>query len=266
MYFYPRPPRGGRPGNLCTGQLWHKRFLPTPSTRRATANAPYNNKSEVFLPTPSTRRATAVFEVHKDRDLISTHALHEEGDAKNMPGMCQNHGISTHALHEEGDLVIFVPASYGTRDFYPRPPRGGRPLTPLTTTKARYFYPRPPRGGRPNSRTQNTAACLYFYPRPPRGGRRRRRSTTWKRRYFYPRPPRGGRHGQWILCCEHMDFYPRPPRGGRPANFAVFSAIACNISTHALHEEGDEQTAHRDLFKQISTHALHEEGDLPPSA
>ena len=33
------------------------------------------------------------------------------------------------------------------------------------------FYPRPPRGGRPSS-VSLAAAAFYFYPRPPRGGRR----------------------------------------------------------------------------------------------
>ena len=35
-------------------------------------------------------------------------------------------------------------------DFYPRPPRGGRPLAGgLRCNMDRHFYPRPPRGGRP---------------------------------------------------------------------------------------------------------------------
>ena len=56
--------------------------------------------------------------------------------------------ISIHALREEGDLCF--PASFGNRgDFYPRPPRGGRPTRrPLRIRKRKYFYPRPPRGGR----------------------------------------------------------------------------------------------------------------------
>ena len=33
--------------------------------------------------------------------------------------------ISIHALREEGDIGILVGAS-AARDFYPRPPRGGR--------------------------------------------------------------------------------------------------------------------------------------------
>ena len=33
-------------------------------------------------------------------------------------------------------------------DFYPRPPRGGRPSTPPPWSSVAHFYPRPPRGGR----------------------------------------------------------------------------------------------------------------------
>ena len=35
------------------------------------------------------------------------------------------------------------------RYFYPRPPRGGRPLTYNEDNVPYNFYPRPPRGGRP---------------------------------------------------------------------------------------------------------------------
>ena len=56
-------------------------------------------------------------------------------------------------------------------DFYPRPPRGGRPETPETTEAKEYFYPRPPRGGRPLKVSIVFILFPYFYPRPPRGGR-----------------------------------------------------------------------------------------------
>ena len=59
--------------------------------------------------------------------------------------------ISIHALREEGDIS----PGYGflVRD---------------------NFYPRPPRGGRPALWTQRLAPRYYFYPRPPRGGRHAR--------------------------------------------------------------------------------------------
>ena len=59
---------------------------------------------KLFLSTPSARRAT----------MIAT-------------TRCKGGRISIHALREEGDTV---PSSETTsvEDFYPRPPRGGRPL------------------------------------------------------------------------------------------------------------------------------------------
>ena len=42
--------------------------------------------------------------------------------------------ISIHALREEGDLLR-LRCSGLRRDFYPRPPRGGRPGPDLTRTR-----------------------------------------------------------------------------------------------------------------------------------
>ena len=56
-YFYPRPPRGGRPYHdgqrPAVGQ-----FLSTPSARRATPHSFVLVARRVFLSTPSARRAT----------------------------------------------------------------------------------------------------------------------------------------------------------------------------------------------------------------
>ena len=56
---------------------------------------------------------------------ISIHALREEGDSDSQQFQ-QCRVISIHALREEGDetcAVAFLPLY----NFYPRPPRGGRP-------------------------------------------------------------------------------------------------------------------------------------------
>ena len=56
-YFYPRPPRGGRPDE--TGRYRRAyRFLSTPSARRATQVNDGVAVVEEFLSTPSARRAT----------------------------------------------------------------------------------------------------------------------------------------------------------------------------------------------------------------
>ena len=145
-----------------------------------------------FLSTPSARRATITSA--KNNVIIQ---------------------ISIHALREEGDWALLLSTS-GQSNFYPRPPRGGRPRAVCRRpTPSIYFYPRPPRGGRPMSRNMATysatisihalreegdtpsghrcAAHFDFYPRPPRGGRRIFWGDNRRQKYFYPRPPRGGR-------------------------------------------------------------------------
>ena len=59
--------------------------------------------------------------------------------------------ISIHALREEGDQtgVHFASPPF---NFYPRPPRGGRPCrSDQGVIHRSNFYPRPPRGGRHES-------------------------------------------------------------------------------------------------------------------
>ena len=147
--------------------------------------------------------------------------------------------ISIHALREEGDLQGLRPL-YPIRNFYPRPPRGGRRQQAVVTALRKLdFYPRPPRGGRRNPHAQGadrkdisihalreegdqwSAAVVGwlrdFYPRPPRGGRPPHPAGRLEGYHFYPRPPRGGRHLGCSQMSIHKYFYPRPPRGGRPA-------------------------------------------------
>ena len=101
----------------------------------------------IFLSTPSARRATPASVQCMRRAGISIHALREEGDQGiTLAGAFFD--ISIHALREEGDSKYFR-HSWWNSDFYPRPPRGGRPrcagCSPLCFSD---FYPRPPRGGR----------------------------------------------------------------------------------------------------------------------
>ena len=101
-YFYPRPPRGGRPSQ---------------STLQTSCG--------IFLSTPSARRATHLVERLADGWAISIHALREEGDdfasdyvlvhdkflstpsarraTKRVCDRCGYNLISIHALREEGD-------------------------------------------------------------------------------------------------------------------------------------------------------------------
>ena len=260
LNFYPRPPRGGRPLKIiCAISI--VRFLSTPSARRATSDTAAAAAQVLFLSTPSARRATFTFRLTPDAFRISIHALREEGDTP----------WNRHSRY--------------CQDFYPRPPRGGRPRSGRMPPLRCNFYPRPPRGGRllPASIALQLS---YFYPRPPRGGRPALPPARQFRRYFYPRPPRGGRREMldtmtsmvkflstpsarratacwWMHRRTHCDFYPRPPRGGR-LKMRGHSVWRGDISIHALREEGDEQRrTGRPYGRCISIHALREEGDVP---
>ena len=148
-YFYPRPPRGGRPS--AAGQHAEPdRFLSTPSARRATPNLQHLSIGFFeFLSTPSARRATRCchpsglllrhFYPRPPRGgrpdvvihqayccVISIHALREEGDSLRPSDRRGAPDISIHALREEGDIAS-GDRSTAHINFYPRPPRGGRP-------------------------------------------------------------------------------------------------------------------------------------------
>ena len=101
--FYPRPPRGGRLVLLAV-RIQIVQFLSTPSARRATW--------------PCGRGVAA--------RPISIHALREEGDYAGLDYDPIIDIISIHALREEGDIVDNANMCV-CEDFYPRPPRGGRP-------------------------------------------------------------------------------------------------------------------------------------------
>ena len=170
-YFYPRPPRGGRP--IINGQFYgFEVFLSTPSARRATGMA---------FP-PFCRSGISIHALREEGDLealrvilgveISIHALREEGD-KAVHAASVTLAISIHALREEGDCQS-MPASHRPSDFYPRPPRGGRLAAAVNSRLMSIFLSTP---------SARRATCGYhrrhrrprdFYPRPPRGGRQQK--------------------------------------------------------------------------------------------
>ena len=164
-----------------------------------------------FLSTPSARRATSAEAAANRAWQISIHALREEGDNS------------------------FQCSQSSRLDFYPRPPRGGRPYVAGYVTKKTYdFYPRPPRGGRLRHSSKLQQDKGYFYPRPPRGGRPSlafsllcnreisihalceegdlpcRCSSRSAAANFYPRPPRGGRLPALVTRLPRPEFLSTP--------------------------------------------------------
>ena len=213
QYFYPRPPRGGR---LLVAQciLNAAEFLSTPSARRATTMRPHSITSKE----------------------ISIHALREEGDPV-APGERALHTISIHALREEGDRLPREP-DLRHRDFYPRPPRGGRHWSAATKEVLVQFLSTPSaRRATQVDRRQPGRLQISIHALREEGDRASSKSCRIVKN-FYPRPPRGGRLAIRMIAAWSMlflstpsarratlvlpdlqrqgsNFYPRPPRGGR---------------------------------------------------
>ena len=148
MYFYPRPPRGGRPASRDV-QTWYL-VISIHALREEGDPDRYDASDDArkFLSTPSARRATQLTNGKRAAIPISIHALREEGDGLVVDfcvfGLAF---LSTPSARRATGPVANKGLAVG--NFYPRPPRGGRPATGVSGTKVLYFYPRPPRGGRP---------------------------------------------------------------------------------------------------------------------
>ena len=214
-YFYPRPPRGGR-----RGEPWN----PRPSwsisihalREEGDVSRPGSDMANfLFLSTPSARRAT-----------------------QHRAGMAIHLQISIHALREEGDWCSSWRCTMPTK--FLSTPSARRATSSFWTsgTRPRNFYPRPPRGGRlPHDLGVCFMDCISIHALREEGDPPGLRGLT-STGHFYPRPPRGGRLGRTArgLAAVHISihalreegdwhcrpalrhqghFYPRPPRGGR---------------------------------------------------
>ena len=103
LYFYPRPPRGGRPETI-RNPYTNERFLSTPSARRATSLSLLALSSVMdFYPRPPRGGRLRLRRGHPGHGRISIHALREEGDVAYADVNDDTKIISIHALREEGD-------------------------------------------------------------------------------------------------------------------------------------------------------------------
>ena len=102
-------------------------------------------------------------------------------------------------------------------NFYPRPLRGGRPITVPSEVLGGEFLSTPSARRATLRRDAHLQRHREFLSTPSaRRATPSRHSRTMAAPYFYPRPLRGGRHGYpGAVGPVQGDFYPRPLRGGR---------------------------------------------------
>ena len=103
-YFYPRPPRGGRPSPFVLCSLCRRRFLSTPSARRATRLTPRPPRCALyFYPRPP-----------------------RGGRRKGLRPLTLQSGLFLSTPSARRATCAAAAAHHQPGHFYPRPPRGGR--------------------------------------------------------------------------------------------------------------------------------------------
>ena len=161
--FYPRPPRGGR--------------------RRHGSRAPL--KPEISIHALREEGDVSLLPESFLMVFFSIHALREVGDNSGCQGHALSDNISIHALREEGDYnhrqgiaeyrkFLSTPsARRATKfaellaevimDFYPRPPRGGRPAYTVAAFPAIFISIHALREeGDPSRRPRRTTPTIFL--------------------------------------------------------------------------------------------------------
>ena len=145
-YFYPRPPRGGRPPTPYR--------IPVPTQ---------------FLSTSSARRTTANSMTIGERIKISIHVLREEDDNTSESKWSIHHYF--YPRPPRGGRLQTLSQRLSHNHFYPRPPRGGRLLRAHLLHPGVLFLSTSSARRTTASYGNNITIIRNFYPRPPRGGR-----------------------------------------------------------------------------------------------
>ena len=213
-HFYPRPPRGGR---LCRNAKSHSPslFLSTPSARRATwASMLQTSRRGYFYPRPPRGGRLQDFsQIYWLCEFLSTPSARR-------------------ATHH--------PAGYAPAAGFLSTPSARR----ATYTSRRHrqhranFYPRPPRGGRPVVTGHSPLDKRISIHALREEGDGAARLLRHRGSYFYPRPPRGGRLGATIDRLHRAIFLSTP--SARRATYELQTLPRWQIiSIHALREEGD---------------------------
>ena len=246
VYFYPRPPRGGRP---------RLRVL-DPFVLEISIHA-LREEGDVF------NWAT----ISAPRDiLISIHALREEGDRVRFLRSSQRHNfyprpprggrqfgdrgrscfgarISIHALREEGDFSSrhgCATAASGEISIHALREEGDSLVRVCTMLLVIFLST--PSARRATSDTigmdKTSDTIISIHALREEGDCRQAFQVAKVLRDFYPRPPRGGRPRQRQQQTEHGKFLSTP--SARRATILSSAPRAVDwISIHALREEGD---------------------------
>ena len=209
-YFYPRPPRGGRQ-IADSGNTTIRLFLSTPSARRATCRHPDPSGTDNFYPRPPRGGRPLPRAIIERRIAISIHALREEGDSGALSfSWALFLFLSTPSARRATSPPISM--AYSSEYFYPRPPRGGRPIRQGLAGHAKAFLSTPSaRRATINIMKFEQSLNISIHALREEGDHIIQHST--KRAGQFLSTPSVRRATDFIFFpeSERQHFYPRPP-------------------------------------------------------
>ena len=214
-----------------------------------------------FLSTPSARRATGHCVDVTLHQLISIHALREEGDGQSdgaplLGGLF----LSTPSARRATDR----PRSCCScpHDFYPRPPRGGRQIPYRRYPSMDKFLSTPSaRRATPDGQPRHLRRQISIHALREEGDWVRDRIGTRLFEFLSTPSARRATSGRRLRTRRGIHFYPRPPRGGRPSEKPRSEGFCRFLSTPSARRATYSYDEHVKLA-EISIHALREEGDF----
>ena len=169
--FYPRPPRGGR--RCQEERKAHRKGISIHALREEgdITCCSRSSRHSDFYPRPPRGGRRLSCRHLLDAVQISIHALREEGD---IPVIKQYFGANAFLSTPSARRATGVscPSMVRKANFYPRPPRGGRPLFAQGLPHHTVISIHALREEGDSLPTPRCTAFADFYPRPPRGGRR----------------------------------------------------------------------------------------------
>ena len=239
-YFYPRPPRGGRPASAPQNRCCPPHFYPRPPRGGRPSRRPRRTTPTIFLSTPSARRATL-----SDFDCTELLLTFLSTPSARRATICRTSW--------RGHLLIFLST--------PSARRATSQMQRFSGSQ-RYFYPRPPRGGRPG--TAISSLSPYIFLSTPSA-----RRATGRGGYFALDTEisihalREEGDGSFRFECKQMQNISIHALREEGDVTLEQRRKVFKISIHALREEGDIFSSDFQARKGISIHALREEGDSP---
>ena len=199
-----------------------------------------SSSAGLFLSTPSARRATNSRYTRNQGRRISIHALREEGDAR-LQSRCTYSGLFLSTPSARRATIKPPCICIAHINFYPRPPRGGRPDSRRCPWGASDFYPRPPRGGRQLSTFLLSYQFLISIHALREEGDQVQGHDRRPHEAFLSTP--SARRATFRKAIfEKFRVFLSTPSARRATRTAIMVRATILISIHALREEGDFAT------------------------